>query len=88
MKLYIGSVKKTTTGVVEALESSKDLTACGLRSVTIMIHPIVRRSHHIWRGDLVHGDDGHHGERGSQKQDDLRDYETGEHTHESLLYKK
>ena len=40
MKLYIGSVEETTTGVAEALESSKDLTACGLRSVTIMIHPI------------------------------------------------
>ena len=40
MKLYIGSVEETTTGVVEALELSKDLTACGLRSVTIMIHPI------------------------------------------------
>ena len=40
MKLYIGSVEETTTGVAEALGSSKDLTACGLRSVTIMIHPI------------------------------------------------
>ena len=40
MKLYIGSVEETTAGVAEALESSKDLTACGLRSVTIMIHPI------------------------------------------------
>ena len=40
MKLYIGSVEETTTGVAEALESSKDLTACGLKSVTIMIHPI------------------------------------------------
>ena len=40
MKLYIGSVEETTTGVAEALGSSKDLTACCLRSVTIMIHPI------------------------------------------------
>ena len=40
MKLYIGSVEETTTGVAEPLGSSKDLTACGLRSVTIMIHPI------------------------------------------------
>ena len=40
MKLYIGSAEETSTGVVKALELSKDLTNCGLRSVTIMIHPI------------------------------------------------
>ena len=39
MKLYIGSVEETTNGFAEAL-ASKYLTACSLRSVTIMIHPI------------------------------------------------